>query len=77
MATDFWGQELHIGDPVTYIEFKYRNLDHGVIVNLGDKKATIQTDKFKGQPELETRMGFGRTCREYRAIVKEVKSSGV
>ena len=32
MKKDFWGQPLNIGDRVTYIDVRYKELRHGEII---------------------------------------------
>ena len=68
---DFFGRELEVGDCVAYIDTKYQELRYGEILKLSEKQATIRVLGYDG-PNKD-RMGYGRTCRGYRCIVKEVK----
>ncbi len=69
---DFFGRQLGIGDRVAFICNGYRELRHGEIVGLNMKQAVIKDLDYDGHEHFADRMGYGRTCREYSRIVKEV-----
>lgn len=74
MAKDFWGQTLNVGDHVSYMDTKLKRLHHGVILNLGEKQATIRTDMYQDTIGYCDKMGYGKTCRNYDCIIKETKA---
>lgn len=69
---DFFGRQLGIGDRVAFVRNGYRELRHGEIVGLNEKQATIKDLDYDGPENFADRMAYGRTCREYSRIVKEV-----
>ena len=67
---DFFGRELMVGDRVAYIDCKYQELRNGEILKLNEKQATIRNLDYNG-PHGD-KMGYGRTCRGYGCIVKNI-----
>ncbi len=69
---DFFGRRLGIGDRVAFVCTGYRDLRHGEIIGFNEKRATIKDLDYDGPECFADRMGYGRTCREYSRIVKEI-----
>lgn len=69
---DFFGRQLSIGDRVAFVRKGYRELRHGEIVALNEKQATIKDLDYDGPERFANRMAYGKTCREYSRIVKEI-----
>lgn len=77
MKKDFWGQQLSVGDRVTYIDNHYKALHCGEIISLGKKMATIRTDEWQDNERYRERMGYGKTCRYYSCIVKGAPGAAI
>lgn len=71
---DFFGRPLAVGDRVAFLDTKYKELHHGEILKLSEKQATIRNLDYTGS-RLDA-MGYGRTVRDYGAIVKAPDWSG-
>lgn len=68
---DFVGNELKVGDNVAFIHRHYRELRKGIILKLSPTQATILDIAEQGTDiKRNNRMGYGKTCRSYDAIVK-------
>lgn len=61
MKTDFFGNEIKVGDIVAFMQIGYRNLLKGKVTKLTDKMVFIE--------HLKTNIGQTETKQEYRQVI--------
>lgn len=63
MVTDFFGNEVHVGDECAFIEPNYHELNNGVVIRLTPCGVTVEFKSYKGHIKTTSRRSNQVVCK--------------
>lgn len=61
--TDFFGNEIRIGDECAFIEPHYHELNSGKVVNVTERSVIVEFKSFKGHSRVTRRTSSQIVCK--------------
>lgn len=63
MVTDFFGNEVHVGDECVFIKPHYHELNNGVVIRITPCGVTVEFKSNKGHTKTTSRRSNQIVCK--------------